>query len=255
MYKMKVVINYTIYLGECKIEDYVTYIEQRHKEITKELGYDICCNTYGIHRNAERLHIHYHTINEFIVTEKKKIYKDKGLISKIKRLKTYEIHTLPYKEFVIPEVKLSVNYEDALDYDEKKVLAYPLKEYDTNEDMGKEVEEERCKGIGVKRLDDLRKYANSLYVKSKKQYEKQEKKKTNKDDLYSYLDKVVIKSNLYELEQDIQSLVRYVVKMMLMYYKENCKNFSIHQLKNQAVNYLYFSDVINENQICNYMNI
>ncbi len=255
MYKMKVVINYTIYLGECKIEEYVEYIEQRHKEIMSELGYDICCNTYGIHRNAERLHIHYHTINEFEVTEKKKIYKDKGLISKIKRLGVYQNYTLPNKDFVIPEVKLSINYKGALDYDEVKVLAYPLKEYDANADMIKEVELKKCKGLGEKKMEELRKYANSLYIKTKKQYEKKEKQKTSKEDLYTYLDKVVVKSNLYELDEDIQSHVRYVVKMMLIYYKENCKNFSIHQLKNQAVNYLYFSDVINESQICNYMNI
>ena len=91
---MKVLINYTIYLGEEKNEDYVDYIMTRHKEITKELGYDICCNSYGIHRNTERLHMHYHTINYFEKSEKKKIYKDKGLVSKIKRLKCYQSYKM-----------------------------------------------------------------------------------------------------------------------------------------------------------------
>lgn len=249
---MKVAINYTVYLGESSFQELSDYMKQRHSEIILELGYELCCNTYGIHRNAERLHLHYHTINDI---GEEKIFKDKGLVSKIKRLKCYQNYTLPNKDFKIPEVKISINYENNIDYDEKKILAYPLKEYDNNSNMVKEVGILDCYGVTEDQLEQYRKYSHSIYEKSRREYEKKEKKKTTKDDLYSHLDSVVVKSNLLDFDGEIQTTVRYVVKQMLIYYKTNGKNFSIHQLKNQAINYLYFSDIISENQICNYINI
>lgn len=252
MDKTQVAINYTVYLGESTWEELEEFISVRHNDIIKELGYDLCCNTYGIHRNAERLHLHYHTINDI---KEHKIFKGKGLVSKIKRLKVYQEYTLPNKEFKIPEVKISINYSDDLEWDTTKILAYPLKEYDRNIVMMKEVNIEKCKNISENELEEYRKYANRLYERANKEYQKKEKKKSKKEDLYSHLDSVIITSNIPEISGEMDALMRYTIKHILMYYKENCKNFSIHQLKNQAVNYLYFKEIITENQICNYINI
>lgn len=251
-YTGQVAINYTIYLGEQTWDEIQQFITVRHNDIIKELGYELCCNTYGIHRNAERLHIHYHTINN--ITKMKK-FKNKGLASKIKRLKSYQEYTLPHKEFKIPEVKISTNYEDEINWDKTKILAYPLKEYDTNKSMIKEVNLDVCIGVTENQLEEYRKYANSLYERANKEFQKQEKKKTKKEDLYSHLDSVIVTTNIPDYSGEMASLMLYTIKQILLYYKINNKNFSIHQLKNQAVNYLYFKDIITEQQICQYINI
>lgn len=251
---MEVAINYTIYLGDFpknEMEDYIKYIIVRHKEIIKELGYVEKQNTYGFHRNAERFHLHYHTINT--VPQGSKKYKI--LNDKIKRLNTYKVYTLPHKEFIIPEVKISFNYNDSCNWDTDKILAYPLKEYDTNENLFKEVNPNECLGVTKIQLEIYREQAHKLYCKSIKEYEKKEAKKSKKEDLYTHLDAVVITTNIPNYSGEIDIIVRYVVKHMLMYYKENNQNFSIHQLKNGAINYLYFKEIIDETAICDYMNI
>ena len=253
---MEVSINYTIYLGDYpknEMEDYVKYIEQRHIEIIRELGYHPSHNTYGFHRNAERFHLHYHTINKIPEDLKKKKYKI--LNDKIKRLKMYNQYTLPHKEFTIPEVKISFNYSDTTNWNVDKILAYPLKEYDTNEAMSNEVRPCECQGVTQPQLEIYRKQAHEIYCKSIKEYEKKEAKKTKKQNLYEHLDNVVITSNIPNYAGEIDIIVRYVVKHMLIYYKENQQCFSIHQLKNGAINYLYFKEIIDETDICNYMNI
>lgn len=251
---MEVTINYTIYLGDYpknEMEDYVKYIETRHLEILKELGYTLSLNTYGFHRNAERFHLHYHTINAVPDTAKRyKILNDK-----IKRLKMYNDYTLPHKEFTIPEVKISFNYSDSSDWNVDKILAYPLKEYDTNEAMVKEVDDGKCLGVTPLKLENYRKYAHGIYCRFLKEYEKKQEKKSKKQSLYEHLDNVVVTTNIPNYSGEIDIIVRYVVKHMLIYYKENQQCFSIHQLKNGAINYLYFKGIIDETNICNYMNI
>lgn len=253
---MKVIINYTVYLGEILDEDrdiqhYEKYISQRHFELVSELKYQTIKSVYGFHRNAERFHLHYHTVNQ--IPEGEKQYKI--LNDKIKRLKSYKSHTLPYKDFVIPEVKISFNYETADDYNEEKSLSYPLKEYGDEAEMIKEVSHENCMSIGSKQLEQHRAFANKIYKQSLKEYEKKEKKKTQKEDLYGHLDRVIHIQNIPDYYGEIQIIVKYTVKQMLMYYKMEQKPFSVHQLKNGAINYLYFREIITEEQICDIMNI
>jgi len=249
---MKVCINYTYYLGDGQWEDLMLFACNQHKAIADELGYDICCNTYGIHRNAERLHLHLHSINDI---KNNKIFKGSGLASKIKRLACVKSALLIHKEFVAPEMKISTNYDDAVDYDVVKILAYPLKEYDTNASMAKEVNIEACFNVTDHQLEELRKYSHKLYQSQKNAFEKKEIKKSKKEDLYSHLDNVIVTTNIPDIYGEMDLLMRYTIKQILLYYKMNNKNFSIHQLKNQAVNYLYFKDIIDETQICNYINI
>jgi len=253
---MKVIINYTVYLGDLADEDrdiqhYHKYISQRHYDIVSELKYQTIRSVYGFHRNAERFHLHYHTVNS--IPEGEKQYKI--LNDKIKRLKCYKTHTLPYKDFTIPEVKISFNYEQADDYNEEKSLSYPLKEYGDQAEMVKEVSHENCLSFCEKQLEQYRKLSHQIYKQSLKEYEKKEKKKTQKEDLYSHLDKVILTSDISTYYDEIQIVVKYVVKQMLMYYKMEQKPFSVHQLKNGAINYLYFREIITEEQICDIMNI
>lgn len=256
---MKVIINYTVYLGECSIDDYLSYVRNLHQEIVNEIGYELNMATCGVHRNASRGHIHYHTVNEFEIDEKKKIKKYKILNDKIKRLKCYKEQTVVHPRFVIPEVKITFNYDDDTDYNEMKSLAYPMKEYGTNQDMYKDIDVDDTTNIGQSKLEELRKYANDIYRQKlneqAKQQAKDDKKKKCKQDLYTYLDSVIVTTNIPHYHGEVESIVRFTVKQMLVFYKSNNQNFSIHQLKNVAINYLYFSGIIDERDIIVYAQI
>ena len=249
---MKVCINYTYYLGDGDWDELIAFACKQHLAIIDELGYELCCNTYGIHRNAERLHLHFHSVNDI---KKGKIFKKNGLQSKIKRLDSFKCPLLAHKDFVLPEVKLSTNYDDDINWDSVKILAYPLKEYDSNDKMIKEVNVGECVNVTIRQLEEYRAYAHALYQRAQKEFVKKEQKKTDKGDLYSHLDAVIITTNIPDLCSEVRLIVLYTVKQILEYYKMNQKNFSIHQLKNQAVNYLYFKEIINSTQICEYINI
>lgn len=252
----EVLINYTVYLEgkhleEDELEQYVAYIEQRHYHIIDELGYSILAATYGVHRNAKRMHMHYHTKNAIPLGSKHyKILNDK-----IKRLKCFQEHILPHKNFKLPEVKITFKYKYELDYDWWKSLAYPLKEYSSDEEMNKEVTEATCINVTECQLGEMRYYANDIYNESQKQRIAEVEKQNKKADLYSHLDEVIITSNIPHYKGEIEILVRYTVKHMLMYYKMKNQNFSIHQLKNVAINYLYFKEIIDEGDIVIYAQI
>lgn len=243
-----VMINYTVYLGEDELENYVKYIEKRHCDIAKELGYTIWGATYGVHRNAERIHMHYHTKNT--IPAGTKFYKI--LNDKIKRLKCYAVHEAPHKQFKIPKVHISFKYGNEEGYDWYKSLSYPLKEYSNDKEMEKEVTEETCINVAQCQLREMRKKANDIYNESQRQKMEELNKKNKKACLYNHLDEVIITSNIPHYKGEVELLVRYTVKHMLMYYKMNKQSFSIHQLKNVAINYLYFREIIDEGDIVIY---
>ena len=150
---------------------------------------------------------------------------------------------------------MTVNYSNNIEYDETKILAYPLKEYDRQSVMEKDLNMEYIHNITLGQLEQYRIYAHSIYEKANKEYQKREKKKSKKEDLYSHLDSVIITTNIPDYHGEMELLMTYTITQILMYYKLNEKNFSIHQLKNQAVNYLYFKGIIKEIQIINYINL
>ena len=163
---MKVAINYTVYIEvSSEIPHYVDYISKYHYEAMEQLDYIVEKATYGIHRNAKRHHIHYHSIN--VIPENVKIYKI--LNAKIKSLKINSL--FPYQNFKIPEIKMSYHYE----YDERAVLMYPLKEYNNIEIMLAEVDVSYLIGItDISYLEQLRVEANKRYQETTKEHEKKE---------------------------------------------------------------------------------
>lgn len=247
---MEVAINYTVYIKNIQEIPYdVDYIIERHNQIMKQMEYTVKRSTYGVHRNASRYHIHYHTIN--IIPEDKKIYKI--LNAKIKTLKTKI--TLSYAEYILPEIKISYHYE----YDENAILGYPLKEYENNKIMKSDINIQYLVNVTDIHLEELRSQANKIYVNSQKEHEKKElqkmEKTQQKKDLYKYLDTVVIVDEIPEGYGNIEHIMRFTIKQMLKFYKENLKNFSIHQLKNVAINYLYYKNKITEKNIIDYINV
>lgn len=245
--KMKVAINYTIYLEDHKLKDeYANYIQHYHREAMEQLDYTIKRVSYGIHRNASRYHIHYHTIN--VIPENVKKYKILNV-----KIKSLKINSMLYQTFKIPETKLSYHYE----YDEEAILRYPLKEYYNNKVMNDDINYEYIYNITDIHLEDLRAEANKIYEKSLKESKEKELKKMEKTqqkkDLYHHLDLVIVLEELPE-GGNIEHIMRFTIKEMLLYYKQNNKNFSIHQLKNVAINYLYFKNKITELNIIDYIN-
>lgn len=249
---MEVAINYTVYLEALtEYDEMAEYIIQRHISTIKELEYELLYSVCGIHRNAKRIHIHYHTINK--IPEDTKKYK--ALNAKLKSLNSYN-YIIPYKNFKVPPVNITFKYSDEEKYDINKVLMYPLKEYENNQIMNDEVITFR---VGKDQLEKLRREAHLMYSESIKdellKKAKQMERTQQKKDLYSYLD---ININLNEIPEgygNIEYIAKYTIKRVLQYYKNNNKNFSIHQLKNTAINYLYFKDKISEQNIIDYINI
>lgn len=247
---MEVSVNYTVYIKDIqKIEEYVNYVKIYHYEAMEQLDYEIKRVTYGIHRNASRYHIHYHTIN--IIPENIKIYKI--LNAKIKSLKINSL--FPYASFEPPEMKLSYHYE----FDENAILGYPLKEYENNKVMKLDINIQDLVNVTDIHLEELRAQANKIYQTAQKAHEKKElqkmEKTQQKKDLYKYLDTVVIVDEIPEGYGNIEHIMRFTIKQMLKYYKENLKNFSIHQLKNVAINYLYYKNKITEKNIIDFINV
>ena len=165
---MKVIINYTVFGFDASdsIFDNICYMSSRHMSFIQELDYACLKYTVGVHRNAERMHLHFHTVNEI---GDKKIYKT--LAAKIKRLKAYADHDLPHPYYRIPKVKITVKYEGEDGFDIRKSLAYPLKEYDTNDCMFKDIDFDDVFGVPLEDLYDLREYGNSLYQEYVLKYE------------------------------------------------------------------------------------
>ena len=247
---MKVAVNYTVYIEDCsEIDECVSYVKNYHYEAMEQLGYIVEKATYGIHRNAKRFHFHYHSIN--VIPENVKIYKI--LNAKIKSLKINSL--FPHKDFKIPEMKMSYHYE----FDEHAILMYPLKEYENNKNMKSDINIEHLCGITDDYLEKLRSEANKRYQETQKEHEKKElmkmEKTQQKKDLYKYLDTVILTEEIPEGYGNIEHIMRFTIKQMLKYYKENLKNFSIHQLKNVAINYLYYKNIITENNIISYINV
>lgn len=254
----KVIIEYTVYLGENQLKDCLSYISVAHQDILNELGYELICNTYGVHRNANRLHLHYHTVNSIPPMKDKNgnLKKPvKGLNTKIQRLKSWKERTVPFKDFVEPEIHISTEYSNSDRYDEFKCLSYVMKEYATLKDMYDDIEPDACIGITNEELSTFRKQSNDIYVKSQKAKARLEQKRTKKQNLYEYLDNNINAEHYPDDLNEIDQVVYYTVNSILMYYEKFEISFSCSNLRNTAVNYLLFRGKITPPQICLYMNI
>jgi hypothetical protein len=152
-------------------------------------------------------------------------------------------------------------------YDEFKALAYNLKEYSSYEIMMKDYEFYETIAIDTTtELEELRKVGHSLYTQSCIEYEEKQKEIKEKEDLkknmYDYLNQRIdldqkTFSNVTCTEPQILvgSHVRYIAYHIIKYYKGLNKSIPIGHLKNQAINFLYNQDYIDEDQILSYVNI
>lgn len=265
---MKVIIAITLFARK-EIHKHLADMKNVMMEIiTKELKYSILKHDMGIHRNSQHLHAH---LTFICHTDKSKVYKI--LNDKIKRTPQWA----SYHEYMTKsdpdrdrKSAISFTWENDSKYDEFRALAYNLKEYASFSIMMEDYEFYDAINIETfTELEELRKYGNSLYARSCKENEKKQqiiKEKHNlKTNMYTFLIQRIemdgkqfpkVTSHLPKDQMMITSqYIRYVSYHILKFYKDLEKSAPIGHLKNQAINFLYNNDYIDEEQILDYCNI
>lgn len=170
---MKGSITITLFEIE-KIETLITFIDE-HMEYEKR--------TIGLHKNATRKHIHVALVNIELPSCKdiRKYYNRKGLREKLQ----IDSKDLKFSIYGITDEK----------YNEKNCLAYPLKEYTSNEEI---MYRQYIKGLQEDEIESYRSYANSIY--SAKQYKQQrdeqraEQTTSRTEKVYEYLEKTAYRN-------------------------------------------------------------
>lgn len=252
---MKVILAFTVPLHEVVESEIQQTLKLVHQSacdcLRNELNYTILKHNMGIHRQSKNLHSHLTYVCD---TQEQKTYKI--LNDKIKRSKSFKN--------INNKIYITFKYSSDENYDEFKALAYNLKEYATYEDMMQDYKFHETINIEVtKELEELRKYGNEQFMISQKHKFDKENKDKEKNDLkknmYKYLTDEINEGGMTFSDQvDLNLMthyVRYICKHILQFYKQNNKSFSIAHLKNQALNFLYNNDYINEEQIICYANI
>lgn len=243
---MKVIINLTVFEN-----DFTKLIKP--EQILEQLKYSIIKYSIGLHKNSSREHHHIIIIAE-TNTDKILKYLDK----KIHQIKK----DIGYQQ----EIRVSFKYETGLgskslntkDYDEN-TLGYAYKEYDSIE----EIPMDEQIGLTKEEIEELWDIGHKIYIKAQQIQKQKEEEKKQEETLYHYIDNQLklysedIKTASYqnfkylEPRDKIQQIIQYILR----YFKENQKKFSINRLKDQAINYLYFSDLITDLEIINLINI
>lgn len=249
----KVNINFTLY--SIKDEEIRQTIQTIITVIEEDLHYKLDKITYGKHRNAERHHTHIHTSCS-ISPESKKY---KILNEKIKRTETWNKRQSLEKEKSI--IKISFKYDTHEEYSEWKSLAYPLKEYESHEQLVQDlchIEDD----LVPSKLDweQMRDYAHKIYSTQLKLLEREreikDKRETDKEKLFDYLDTQITKPEEdYIDDVEARSVIHDTLSHMLFWYRKNDKPFNVNSLKNISINYLYKRQILDTRNILNYLKL
>jgi hypothetical protein len=237
---------------DCKIELYLKNFSQ----VLEGLGYVMLEATYGKHRVSARPHTHLHYVCD---VSGGKYYKE--LSQKIN-------NTIPMKQYRLEtKVKkaISYNYDDGKkdknghDFDEKKILQYPLKEYPSKQnmvqDLGQIIDEEN---ISKQKWEEYRVEAYKMFCRTRKKKEKDSVKKRQKQ--YEFLDSYVKTQKIFEEKNGeeidtIKDYMKVTIAGILKWHKQEDLNFNPSALKGQALNYLYKSEIITHRGVLSYINI
>jgi hypothetical protein len=220
---------------------------------TEKINYLIEMLTFGIHKNAKRKHTHigfiFETNNDKIIKCWNKKIGD--MIDKVFRDKY--------------DIKISFN-DNVEDKDIRNVLAYPLKEYEKNNQI---LDRQRFMNISEEYLEELRKFANTEYQNVKYKREQEAKRAMIEEESvahkYEYLDEQLKKYSYLEditqyqtfkassIENKLKTIISHLLKYQMLQHKENNKlTFKTNCLMDLAISYLYFRHLISENEIMEY---
>lgn len=143
-------------------------------EFTKIISYEEC--SVGLHINAKREHYHIHMFN--------------CDLPEIKDLSKYYRRRLP-SGILKNDVKFTFYLEDDVDFCRMKCLGYPLKEYDSIDEIPENVRQYIT--LNPDDLESCWRYSHTIYLSAKykvdREKQRKELTKTTLDKLYVYLDK------------------------------------------------------------------
>lgn len=220
---------------------------------TGKINYIIEKLTFGLHQNANRKHTHIGLIFETNNDKSIKCWNKKigDMIDKTFREK-YDI---------------KISFKDGIgDSDVRNVLAYPLKEYEKNNQI---IDRQRFLNIDEEYLEELRRFANTEYQNAKYRREQAAKKAMIEEESvmhkYQYLDEQLKKYSYLEgdneyqtfksssIEHKLRTVISQLLKYQMLQHKQTNKlTFKTNCMMDLAISYLYFKHYINENEIMEY---
>ena len=237
---MKLIICLLYWENKEHTEQFRGWLSRYYPDLlAKELKGKVTHVISGRHCQSNTGKVHWH-INMKLRFEKESYKKYKDLGSKIRRLKI----DIPkeYKELFPSKYKISYYYEDDEKYDEA-CMGYPLKEYVSIMEVPIMLQ----LGYEDEEIEELRKQAHKKWIKI---FTERENKKNEEINLKDYLDDHVV------IDEDSSSgyKIRQVIRQILFYRKiqnkqGNTKSVQLTRLKDQAVSYLYFKNLITESDI------
>ncbi len=232
------------------LDEFISKID----EVMKKLEYTIERRIVGLHSNAKREHYHIAV----------KISYSKNQVKHLNRKLT---PLLNEKDL---DYKISFYHNDDPKYDETKPFMYPLKEHQNkthNETLHRkyaiDISEEDFKSY---LLTSSAIYDKILYEKKQKD-EKQIILQDTTESKYKYLDTELFNIIDYDNDtiyavsdfkcQNIENKLKSVCKTLLKYQKiqyleQNKKCFKIGALMDLAISYLYFRNLVSEDELLDY---
>jgi hypothetical protein len=238
--ELRLITNITIFNEDIK---FVPIIQT----ISNQLKYKLLYTTQGVHRQASRVHQHIMCIWDCTGCRTYKAL-NKKLNEMIKQLEMFK--------FI--DIKTTFTYSNGVKSNPKNLytescMMYPYKEYenDVNIDLDKQY------GYSKDHIFNMRKIANEewkrkLAKEAKAEHEKQ-LKICKKKSLWDYLEQHtqhMLTTSMYANDK-----VRETARLILRYKSMEDEEFRIHDLKNQAVNYLYKYKKLTEDEVLDIANI
>ena len=215
--------------------------------ISNELKYKLLYTTQGVHTQANRTHQHVMCIWDCSGC---RTYK--ALNKKINEMKN---KLEMYKDI---DIKTTFTYSNGVKSNPNNTytetcMMYPYKEYETD------IEINLANQFGYRTEDiyNMRRIANQEWkrklAKDAKKAHDQAVKTNKKVQLYDYLEnhtQHMLTTSMYANDK-----VRETARLILRYKSKEDEEFRIHDLKNQAVNYLFKYKKITEDEVLDIANI
>lgn len=243
---MTTCITFTLFTTHYLYEFY-----SRIHDVMKKLDYKIEKMIIGKHTNSSRPH--YHIAVKISYTSKQLKCFNRKLTQELKQ-----------KDL---DFKISFYHNDDPKYDEEKPFMYPLKEVD-NTAENKILYDQYAINISK---EEYQRYTitsqgiyNEILYKKKSKEEQEIIKKDTTDSKYKYLDKELLGIENYDndtiypvisimnenYEKKVKVVCTYLLKYQKIQYLENNKKcFKIGALQDLALSYLYFRNLISEEEI------
>lgn len=242
------ILTLTLKEGDCEVtligktEEYINYSQKQ----LKDEGYTIVSASVGIHKDATRLHTHMTTVLDIPDHKIVKYFNKKFEKLLLNTDDRFELRRTLWKD-------------DNPKYDERRGLAYNLKEYANFEEV---VLLSTFIGLTNEEIEEMRIYAHDEWKKAKVESDRNAKRKQFEEDersnIFQYLDDFISPKNrkivtevgrFDELETSLKvSLVKYGV---MQYYEDRYNEtgksgFKAYSVKDISINYVVCKNLVSK---------